>query len=133
VPVRFTEHELTAALTGAAKSVLAAQDRSVRKGRRSVDEAWQELTPYARFTMLDGLGAQLLPVLVALPDVEVEPGTRPTFTDAQVAAAVEERMGSEKGMRRAVVVKARTALVKVALSHVPPRQDPDALTVPDHL
>ena len=131
--MRFTEHELTAALTGAAKSVLAVKDKSVRKGKRSVDEAWDELVPYARFTMLDGLGDQLLPVLVSLPDVEVEPGTRPSFTDAQVAAAVEERMGSEKGVRRAVLVKARTALVKIALEHVPPRQDPDALVVPDHL
>ena len=131
--MRFTEHELTAALNGAAKSVLAAKDRSVRKGRRSVDEAWQSLAPYARFTLLDGLGDQLLPVLVSLPDVEVEPGTRPTFTDAQIVAAVEERLDGEKGMRRAVVLKARTTLVKVALAHVPPRQDPDALTVPDHL
>lgn len=133
MPVRFTEHELTAALNGAAKSVLAAQDRSVRKGKRSVDEAWGELAPYARFKLLDGLGDQLLPVLVALPDVDVEPGTRPSFSDAQISAAVEERMGREKGMRRAVLVKARTALVKVALAHVPPRQDPDALVVPDHL
>ena len=131
--VRFTEHELTAALNGAAKSVLAAQDKSVRKGKRSIDEAWDALAPYARFTLLDGLGDQLLPVLVSLPDVDVEPGTRPSFTDAQITAAVEERMGSEKGMRRAVLVKARTALVKVALAHVPPRQDPDALVVPDHL
>ena len=131
--MRFTEHELTAALYGAAKSVLAAQDKSVRKGRRSVEEAWEGLAPYARFTLLDGLGDQLLPVLVSLPDVEVEAGTRPTFTDAQIAAAVEERMDGQKGVRRAVLVKARTALVKVALAHVPPRQDPDALIVPDHL
>lgn len=131
--MRFTEHELTAALTGAAKSVLAVQDRSVRKGKRSADEAWAALAPYARFKMLDGLGDQLLPALVALPDVDVEPGTRPEFTDAQIAAAVEERMGSGKGVRRAVLVKARVALVKEALAHVPPRQDPDALVVPDHL
>ena len=131
--MRFTEHELTAALNGAAKSVLAAQDKSVRKGKRSVDEAWAELAPFARFTLLDGLGDQLLPVLVALPDVEVEPGTRPSFTDAQITAAVEEQVGARKGVRRAVLVKARTALVKIALAHVPPRQDPDALIVPDHL
>ena len=36
---------------------------------------------YQRYTMLDSLGTQVLPVLVALPDVDVEPGTRPTFTD----------------------------------------------------
>lgn len=130
--MRFTEHELTAALTGAAKGILATQDRSVRKGRRTIDDAWQELAPYARFKLLDGLGDQLLPVLVALPDVEVEPGTRPTFTDDQITAAVEERL-TERGVRRAVLLKARVALVKVALGCLPPRQDPDALIVPDHL
>jgi hypothetical protein len=132
--MRFTEHELTAALTGAAKEVLASQDKSVRKGRRSADDAWDDLDRFARFQLLDGLGDQLLPVLVALPDVDVEPGTRPAFTEQQITTAVEERLGDEGGrMRRAVLVKARVALVQVALSHVPPRQDPDALVVPDHL
>jgi hypothetical protein len=131
--MRFTEHELTAALTGAAKAVLKTQDKDLRKGRRSVDEAWAELTPFQRFQLLDGLGDQLLPVLVALPDVEVETGTRPTFTDAQVTAAVEERLGDERGMRRKVLLKARVALVQLALASVPPRSDPDALVVPDHL
>lgn len=131
--MRFTEHELTAALTGAAKSVLAAQDRSVRKGKRSADEAWDELGRFQRFQLLDGLGDQLLPVLVALPDVDVEPGTRPAYTDAEVTAAVEERMGDVGRVRRAVLVKARVALVQLALANVPPRSDPDGLVVPDHL
>lgn len=131
--MRFTEHELTAALTGAAKDVLAAQDKGARKGRRTPDELWEELGKFQRFQLLDGLGDQLLPVLVSLPDVEVEAGTRPTFTDAQITAAVEERLGDERGMKRKVLLKARVALVRLALSHVPPRQDPDALIVPDHL
>ena len=132
--MRFTEHELTAALHGAAKSILAAQDKSVRKGKRSIEEAWEGLAPYARFTLLDGLGDQLLPVLVSLPDVEVEAGTRPTFTDAQITAVVEEQLGESGGrMRRKVLVATRVALVRTALAHVPPRSDPDALTVPDHL
>jgi hypothetical protein len=38
--MRFTERELTVALEGAAKSVLAARDKDVRKGRRTPDEAW---------------------------------------------------------------------------------------------
>ena len=80
--MRFTERELTVALEGAAKSVLAVQDKTVRKGRRTADDAWAELTRYQRFQLLDGLGDQLLPVLVSLPDVEVAAGTRPTFTDA---------------------------------------------------
>lgn len=131
--MRFTEHELTAALTGAAKSVHAAQDKSVRKGKISADEAWQALTPYARFQLLDGVGDQLLATLVALPDVEVEAGTRPTFTDEQITAAVEAHVGDVGRVRRVVMVKTRTALVQLALSHLPPRQDPDGLIVPDHL
>jgi hypothetical protein len=131
--MRFTERELTVALEGAAKSVLAVQDKSVRKRRRTADDAWAELTRYQRFQLLDGLGDQLLPVLVALPDVEVAPGTRPTFTDKQISAAVEERLGAVKGIKRKVLLAGRVALVKIALEAVPPRADPDALIVPDHL
>jgi hypothetical protein len=125
--MRFTEHELTAALTGAAKSVLATQRRRVRK-HRSVDEAWEALGRYERFQLLDALGGQVLPVLVALPDVEVAPGTRPVYDDGVVTATVEGLVDDGMGrIKRAVVVKARTALVQVALAHVPPRLDPDAL------
>ena len=44
-------------------------------------------------------------------------------------------MAAEGGgrLRRAVVLRARVALVQAALAGVPPRQDPDALVVPDHL
>jgi hypothetical protein len=132
--MRFTERELTVAVEGAAKSVLAAQDKDVRKGRRTADDAWAALSPYQRYRMLDGLGDQLLGVLVALPDVEVQVGARPTFTDEQIAAAVQAQAGEEaRGIRGKVLLKARVALVQLALSHVPPRADPDALTVPDHL
>jgi hypothetical protein len=72
-------------------------------------------------------------VLVALPDVDVPAGTRPTFTDEQVATAVEQTDGTTRGLRGKVLVKARVALVQLALSHVPPRADPDALIIPDHL
>jgi hypothetical protein len=131
--MRFTERELTVALEGAAKSVLAAQDKTVRKGRRTVDEAWQALSKFQRFQLLDGLGDQLLPPLVSLPDVEVAVGTRPTFTDAQIRSAVEERLGDVRGIKRKVLLEGRVALVRLALESVPPRQDPDALIVPDHL
>jgi len=131
--VRFTERELTVALEGAAKSVLAVQDKSVRKKQRTADDAWSALTKDQRFQLLDGLGDQVLPVLVGLPDVEVEAGTRPTFTDAQIRAAVDERLEGVKGLKRRVVLEARVALVKTALGAIPPRADPDALIVPDHL
>jgi hypothetical protein len=133
-PVRFTERELTVALEGAAKAVLATQDKDVRKGRRTADDAWDELSRYQRFQFLDGLGDQLLPVLVALPDVDVAPGTKPSFTDDQVTAAVEERLGDGvRGIKRRVLLQGRVALVKIALESLPPRADPDALIVPDHL
>jgi hypothetical protein len=132
--MRFTEHEMTAALTGAAKAVLARQRKDVRRGRVDVDTAWDDLDGLPRFKLLDGLGAQLLPVLVALPDVEVAAGTRPSYTDREVSETVVSLLGDAGGkVRRAVVVKTRTALVQTALAHVPPRQDPDALVVPDHL
>lgn len=130
--MRFTEHELTRAMEAAAKSVLAVR-RSNR--RRDVEQVWAGMTRYQRYQLLDSLGDQVLPVLVALPDVEVAPGTRPTWTDAQVEQVVRERLDATPGgrLRRAVALKARVALVQAALAGVPPRQDPDALVVPDHL
>ena len=132
--MRFTEHELTQALTGAAKDVLATQRKDVRRGKADIDTVWDELDRYQRFQILDQLGSQILPVLVALPDVEVAPGTRATYTDREVSETVEAVVGDTGGkLRRAVVVKTQTALVQAALSRLPPRQDPDALIVPDHL
>lgn len=132
--MRFTEHELTTALTGAAKTVLMAQRKDVRRGRADIDDVWTAMDRYQRFQVLDRLGGDILPVLVALPDTEIEPGTRPAYSDRQVSETVESLLGDGPGkLRRAVIIKARTALVQSALAHVPPRQDPDALIVPDHL
>ena len=130
--MRFTEHELTAALTGAAKSILAAQRRDIRKGGTDVDAVWDTMDRYQKFQLLDAIGDQILPVLVALPDVEVAPGTRPSYPDRQISEVVAGLVGDEGGrIRRAVAVKGRTALVQTALAHVPPRLDPDALLAPD--
>jgi hypothetical protein len=132
--MRFTEHELTVAVTGAAKTMVAARRKDVRKGRTDIDEVWDAMDRYERYQMLEAVGSQVLPVLVALPDVEVAAGTRPEFSTAQILNTVEEVVGDELGrMRRKVVVAARVALVRTALDHLPPRQDPDALIVPDHL
>ena len=131
--MRFTEQEMTVGLTACAKAVVAAQRRGRRK-REDVDQMWEQMSRFERFSALDQLGSQVLPVLVALPDVDVEPGTRPTFTDAQITEAVEARLGEEGGrLKRAVALKARVELVRIALAAMPPRQDPDALIVPDHL
>ena len=97
--MRFTEHELTAALTGAAKAVLATQRKDVRRGKADIDTVWDEMDRYQRFQVLDGLGAEILPVLVALPDVEVAAGTRPSYTDREVTETVEGLLGD--GRRQA--------------------------------
>lgn len=132
--MRFTEHEMTTGLTGAAKTVLAAQSKDVRKGRVDVDQLWDDMDRFARYQVLDALGKEVLPVLVGLPDVEVATGTRPSYSDAEVATTVEALLGDDVGrVRRAAVVKARVALVQAALASMPPRSDPDALIVPDHL
>ena len=132
--MRLTEPEMTAAIQGAAKTVLATQDKEVRKGRRDPEDAWQAMTKYQRYVAIDGVGSQVLPVLIALPDVEVAVGERASFTDAEIMSAVQETAGEEvRGLRGKVVLASRVALVKLALSHLPPKADPDAFVVPDHL
>ena len=127
--MRFTEHELTVAVTAAAKTVAGARAR-----RRSPDEAWEAMGRLDRYHHLEAVGSQVLPVLLALPDVEVPAGNRPEFTDEQVLAAVEETLGDTGGrLRRKVAVAARVAVVRSALAQLPVRQDPDALVVPDTL
>ena len=129
--MRFTEHELTVAVTAAAKVV--AGGKSLRRAQG--EAAWEAMSKIDRYHLLEAVGSQVLPVLLALPDVEVPAGTRPTFTDEQVAAAVQETLG-ETGLgrlRQKVAVTARLMLVRTALAELPVRQDPDALIVPDSL
>lgn len=123
--MRFTEHELTAAVTGAAQVVAAG-----RRGRKDPQAAWDALGRYERYQAMSAVGDQILPVLVDLPDVEVAAGSRPTFTDAQVTAAVERSLGDGVAgrLKRKVLVAGRVALVRTALAALPVRQDPDALT-----
>lgn len=124
--MRFSEYELTVAVTGAAKSVMAAQKRFRKRGV-DVDTAWQTMNSYERFQLLDTVGSQILPALSALPDVEVAPGTRPTYSARQIEETVAGLVGKDLGkVRRMVAVKAQTALVQTALTHIPPRPDPDA-------
>lgn len=124
--VRFTENELTIALTEVAKATLAAQSREIRKGRVDVEDAWRELGGHGRYQVLDALGSQVLPVLVALPDVPRVHGERPSYTPAQVRAAVEEHLDEGGGrLRRKAVVLARAALVHQALASMPAWVDPE--------
>ena len=129
--MRFTEHELTVAVTAAAKIVAGGRIGKRGKG----EEKWEAMSKIDRYHLLEAVGSQVLPVLLALPDVEVAAGTRPTFTDAQIAAAVEQTMGDSGvgRLRQKVAVAARLTLVRTALAELPVRQDPDALVVPDSL
>lgn len=119
--MRFTEHEMTAAVTHAAKTVAGMRRKGVR--RRDPEDAWAALSRHERYQVLDAVGSQVLPVLLALPDIEVPQGTRPTFTDAQVLAAVQETLGDAgRGLRGKVTLAARVALVRDAVAKLPPRQ-----------
>ncbi|WP_374454552.1 hypothetical protein [Nocardioides sp.] len=129
--MRFTEHELTVAVTAAAKTAAAGRVRR----RAKDDDVWEAMSKIDRYHLLEAVGSQVLPVMLALPDIEVPAGTRPTFTEEQVTTAVEATLAeAEVGrLRRKVAVAARVTLVRTALAQLPVRQDPDALIVPDHL
>jgi hypothetical protein len=128
--MQFSEYELTAAVTGATKSVMAS--RKLRKRHVDVDAEWEAMGRSERFNLLDAVGSQVLPVLLALPDVEVAPGGRPSYSDEQVQEVVRGLVGDDLGrMQRLVAVKARTALVQTALAHLPPRAKSDGPPEPE--
>ena len=125
--MRFTEHELTAALTGAAKSVLASR-KEVRKSGVDIDTAWEAMGRYERFQMLDALGGQILPVLVALPDVDVAPGTRPSYSTKQVSEVVAGLVEDDLSrLRRVVVVRPAPLWYRRRSRHVAAATRPDSL------
>lgn len=141
VCMRFTEHEMTVGLAGAAKYLLSMQNRDVRRGKVNIDDLWNSLEKFGRFQILDSISDQVLPIMVALPDVEVKGGEKVTFTDEQIKATVEEHTGQVVGvLKRSATIRARIELIKAALAALPARQDPDGLfsvpddfTVPDDL
>lgn len=137
--MRFTEHEMTAALQGAVRAALAEDPDQAQA-------MWDGMERFARFQTLTLVGDQVLPVLVALPDVVVGTGTRAEYDDetvAQVAAPLlaaewdrsqgDGSWDAQPAEDREAYLDHRVGLVQEVLSHMPPRQDPDALVVPDHL
>ena len=129
--MQFTERELTLAVQGAARMVAKAQ----AKDKRAPDEIWESLTKYQRYQLLEPVSTQILPVFAALPEVDVAPGTRASFTTAQLTAAIEEAGVAGQGgwVRRKAALAGQLVLVKTALDAMPPREDPDKFVVPDHL
>ncbi len=133
--MQFTEAELTAAVTGAAKATLAAQDKEIRKGRVDVEQVWRDLGGYGRYQLIEPIGSQVLPILLALPDVPRVVGERPSYSGGVIRKVVEahtEDDGSGR-IRRAALIVARAALVSSALASIPPYVDPDTFVVPDSL
>lgn len=137
--MRFTEHEMTAALQGAVRAALAEDPDQAQA-------LWDAMERFARFQTLTLVGDQVLPVLVALPDVVVGTGTRAEYDDETVARVAAPLLAAEWDRSqgdgswdaqpeedREAYLDHRVGLVQEVLSHMPPRQDPDALVVPDHL
>lgn len=124
--MRLTEHELTEALHGAAKTVAAGRPGLLRRKAADPEEIWREMDRFQRYQLLQGIGDQVLPVLAALPDVPVAIGEQPQVSDATIKEVVEQQVSAEGGkVRRTAQVLARVALVKVALAHIPPRSEFD--------
>jgi hypothetical protein len=140
--VRFTEREMTVGVDAVARALFAATRPPWR--RRSVDAAWEALPSIERYNRRAAVGETVLPVLQALPERPTV-GAHPPFTPEEYAGAAEaasrdllehRRPGSWDAMperRRKRMVRTTAALTRTAVEAMPVRQDPDDLTVPDHL
>lgn len=132
--MRFSEAELTAAVSGVAKAAFAAQSKEIRKGKVDLDQAWHDLGGFGRYQLLEPVGSQILPILAALPEIPRVAGERPQFSAAQIREVVEAHVADEGSrLRRKAVVLGTVALVQAALEAVPPYVDPDSFEVPDSL
>jgi hypothetical protein len=140
--MRFTEREMTVAVESVARAMFAATRPPWRRG--GTDEAWGALTTLERYNRKAAVGEAVLPALVALPERPTV-GANPEFSDEEYAAAAEvasrtlleaRKPGSWDSMperRRKRLIRATAALTRSAVAAMPVRQDPDALTAPDHL
>jgi hypothetical protein len=140
--MRFTEREMTVAVDAVARRLYVSTRPPWRRGR--VDAAWESLGTLDRYNRKAAVGEAVLPALVALPERPTV-GVRPEFTKEEYAAAAEvasrtlleaRKPGSWDAMperRRNRLVRATAALTRSAVAAMPVRQDPDAITTPDHL
>ncbi|GAA2013022.1 MULTISPECIES: hypothetical protein [Nocardioides] len=140
--MRFTEHEMTVAVDAVARRLWSATRPPW--GRGDLATAWARLPRERSYRAKVAAGDVVLPVLTALPERPTV-GSRPVFSDAELAEAAERATGelmehrrpgawdrlSERRRRR--LVSGAVDLTRAALEAMPVRQDPDALIVPDHL
>lgn len=156
--MRFTEHEMTTAVTGVAKRLMA--DQAARgigaQVQEDVEATFAALTAYHRYEILSEIGGAVLSALVALPDVVLAHGQRASYSDEEVATAVADLVRLDfarhaTGQRnpdpdlvdtvwsplspaiQRGLVAARVSLIQAALAAMPLRNDPETLVVPDTL
>ena len=142
VPMRFTEREMTAAVDAVARRLFSATRPPWRRG--GVDAAWEALAPIEKYNRRSAVGEMVLPVLQALPERPTV-GARPVFDDVEYAEAAEATCRAQlehrspgawektPERRRRRLVRTTAAMTRTAVEAMPVRQDPDDLTVPDHL
>lgn len=140
--MRFTEREMTVAVDAVARSTFGATRMPWRRG--ATDEAWESLPTIEKYNRRSVVGEMVLPALQALPERPTV-GATPAFSDEEYTAAAEvsarslleqRSPGSWEAMserRRRALVKTTAAVTRAAVESMPLRQDPDDLTVPDHL
>jgi hypothetical protein len=142
VLVKFTEREMTAGVDGVARYLFAATRPPWRRG--DAEAAWATLAPIEKYNRRSAAGEIVLPVLQALPERPTV-GAPPAFSDKEYAEAAEAASqalmehrspGAWSAMperRRRRLVRTTARLTRTAVTAMPLRQDPDDLTVPDHL
>lgn len=140
--MRFTEREMTVAVDAVARSTFGATRMPWRRG--ATDEAWESLPTIEKYNRRSVVGEMVLPALLSLPERPTV-GATPAFSDEEYTAAAEvsarslleqRNPGSWEAMserRRRALVKTTAAVTRAAVESMPLRQDPDDLTVPDHL
>lgn len=137
--MRFTEHEMTTALTAVAKLSVAVRTRN-----DDPDAAWEAVSRIDRYHLLAGLGEVVLPILIALPEATIEPGTRAEYDMETIAAAVNEtqeskaltavaKIGGEPVEVDPQTTIAHTLLTAEVLNHMPVRLDPDGILTEDQI
>ena len=140
--MKFTEREMTAGVDGVARYLFAATRPPWSRGK--AEAAWETLAPIEKYNRRSAAGEIVLPVLQALPERPTV-GAPPAFSDEEYAEAAQSASralmehrnpGSWTAMperSRKRLVRTTVALTRTAVTAMPLRQDPDDLTVPDHL
>jgi hypothetical protein len=140
--MEFTEREMTVAVDAVARRLFATTRLPWRRG--GVAAAWEALPPIERYNRRKPVGDAVLPALQALPERPTV-GSRPRFSDEEYTAAAEQasralleqrKPGAWDDLperRRRRLVRTTAALTRSAVEAMPVRQEPDDLTVPDHL